>query len=64
MGGLVHDEDDIDDDIEEGLAEDHQHDECRKEYAAGEVEAKLRAAQLRAQHEWVPTDSMLKYILI
>jgi hypothetical protein len=51
---LVHDEDEVDDDIEEGLAEYHEQDECREEYAAREVEAQLRPAQLRAQHEGIP----------
>ena len=54
---LVHDKDEVDDDIddiEEGLEEYHEQDECREEYAAREVEAQLWPAQLRAQHEGVP----------
>ena len=51
---LVHDEDEVDDDVEEGLTEYHEHDEGRAEQAAEELRTQRRAAQLRAQHEWVP----------
>jgi hypothetical protein len=56
---LVHNKDQVDDDVQEGLAEDHQHDERRAQQAAEQLRAQGRAAQLRAQYERVPMDMTL-----
>ena len=54
-------QDEVDDDIiEEGLEEHHEQDECREEYAAREVEAQFRPAQLQAQHEGIPNSQRQK----
>ena len=48
------DEDEVDHDVEEGLAEDHQHDERHAQQTARELRAQSGAAQLAAQHKRVP----------
>lgn len=53
-GNLVHDEDEIDDDVEERLAEDHKDDESRAKKAAEELRTEGRSAKLAAHHEGIP----------
>ena len=48
------DEDEVDDDVEEGLAEDHEKNERHNEQAAREGRTELWPAQLAAEHKWVP----------
>jgi len=44
----------IDNNVEERLAENHQEDECGTQADARERAADLGSAQFRSQHKWVP----------
>jgi len=51
---LVDNEDQIDDNIQEWLAEDHQHDKCHAQQATEELRTKHRATQFASENEWIP----------
>ena len=51
---LINDEDEVDDDIEEGLAENHQNNEDEADEAAEELGAEHGPTQLAAEYEWIP----------
>jgi hypothetical protein len=51
---LIHHEDQVDDDVEERLAEDHEGDERQAQEAAEQLGTQRRAAELRTQHKRIP----------
>lgn len=55
FGALVDHKDQVDDDVEERLAEDHQSDKHQTQQTAEELRTEHRTAELATQHERIPT---------